>query len=142
MTETGADLADPAAYLAAVLDTAERTALDASITNGREWTFYRGPIDNALITGNLDGPFSCVVAFDEGAPSEPQAAHIAANDPAHVLRLVAAHRKLLAMHVPGGDKGDDCLGCCEGMNRYEELIYDWWPCPTIKLLAEAYGWTA
>jgi hypothetical protein len=69
------------------------------------------------------------------------AEHVAANDPDHVLRMVAAHRKLLEMHKPGGDQGDDCLGCCVGMNRWEDLIYDYWPCDTIKLLAGAYGWT-
>jgi hypothetical protein len=67
--------------------------------------------------------------------------HPVLGDALTVIRLAEATRKLLAMHVPGGDKGDDCLGCCEGMNRYEDLIYDWWPCPTIKILARAYGWT-
>lgn len=119
MTETRRDLADPAAYLAAALDAAEATANAAA--DGWGYLWYTD-------LGNVLSP--------------AKATHVADNSPEHVLRLVAAHRKLLAMHVPGGDKGDDCLGCCEGMNRYEELIYDWWPCPTIKLLAEAYGWTA
>jgi hypothetical protein len=130
MTKTGADLADPAAYLAAALDAAQATAEAATAANGGNW------VTDGLMVNAAE------VEVCEPSLTEENARHIAANDPAHVLRLVAAHRELLAMHVPGGDKGDDCLGCCEGMNRYEDLIYDWWPCPTIKLLAGAYGWTA
>jgi hypothetical protein len=136
MTETGLDLADPAAYLAAALDRVEATAEAAG---SEAWKLFSLDPDESVISLAKSGDDVAEVIGDH--PSE-YAAHIAANDPAHVLRLVAAHRKLLAMHVPGGDKGDDCLGCCEGMNRYEDLIYDWWPCPTIKLLAGAYGWTA
>jgi hypothetical protein len=125
-------MTDPAAFLASRLVEAERTALDASTANGREWTFYRGPIDNALITGDLDGPFSCVVAFDEGAPSEPQAAHIADNDPAHVLRLIAAHRGILAKlaeeekAAPEPVWGDLVVGTLRSV---------------VRNIAWAYGWT-
>lgn len=128
-------MTDPAEFLKAVLGTVEATATAASTTNGSEWTFVRGPIDNALITGDLDGPFGCVVAFDEGAPSEPQAAHIAANDPAHVLRMVAAHRAILDLYIAA--------------QRWTPLHGDfhvhqaevWAFRKSVELLAEAYGWT-
>lgn len=115
----------------------QATALDASTSNGREWTSHYQPIDNALITGDLDGPFSNVVAFDEGAPNEWQAAHIALNDPASVLRRVAAERKLAALHVPVPcPDHDDLL-------RLPVCKYcEWeWPCQHIELLAEGHGWT-
>jgi Family of unknown function (DUF6221) len=37
-----------------------------------------------------------VIVYDEGAPSEAEAAHIALNDPAAVLADIDAKRKLLA----------------------------------------------
>lgn len=113
-------IADPAEFLAAALAEAEATALDASTQQGPDWTFHSDNIDRALITGSgyAGYAFGDVVAYDEGAPSELQAGHIAANGPAHVLRMVAAHRVLLAEHMALWDR----------------------PCRMIKLLAEAYGW--
>ena len=44
------------------------------------------------------------VVYDEGAPLEEEAAHIAFHDPATVLRRCAADRKILEHHAPqGGD---------------------------------------
>jgi hypothetical protein len=40
------------------------------------------------------------VVYDEGAPDEYQAPHIARHDPARVLREVAAKRATLAEHEP------------------------------------------
>lgn len=132
---------EPAAYLAAALKEAELTALDASTANGRGWTFHRDPIDNALITGDLDGPFSNVVSFDEGAPSEAQAEHIAAWDPAAVLRHVAAGRTIVELHAPAeywGPTLDGWLGCTSCGVPAEYPVQ--WPCATILAEAGRWGW--
>ncbi|MEV5944426.1 hypothetical protein, partial [Streptomyces sp. NPDC051994] len=56
--------------------------------------------------------------------------------PAAVLRRIAADRKLLDLH---GDVAGKCAECSQG---YESG--DWgpdFPCTTVRLLAEAWGWT-
>ena len=70
------------------------------------------------------------VVYDEGAPLEEEAAHIAMHDPAAVLRRCEADRKTLALHQPEpGQHPDFC-----GYDKHEL------PCPSLRLLAEAYGW--
>jgi hypothetical protein len=59
------------------------------------------------------------VVYDEGAPTEEQAAHIALNDPVFVLADVAAKRRILSRHrrygevEPSGSAlwNDACDGC-------------------------------
>jgi hypothetical protein len=89
------------------------------------------------------------VVYDEGRPNKAQSVHIAANDPASVLRRCAADRKLLALHntpgnvFPDGAYLDDnrwCVGCGYG-NDGEPLTSDVNDCPTLHALAEGYGWT-
>lgn len=68
-------------------------------------------------------------------------AHIALNEPAHVLRWVAAMRAVVAEHSP--DRLGDCSTCMEedigyyenddcGRVHYDPVRY---PCPTIAALA-------
>ena len=64
-----------------------------------------------------------------GAKNAAAAAHIARHDPAHVLAVCAAHRRIMELHT--GDQHPDprwhdeiCLGC------QNEL-----PCPTLRHLA-------
>ena len=66
------------------------------------------------------------------------ATHIALNDPQSVLRRCATDRKLLELHKPvemTGETADACAVC--------EVTgdYPYYPCATIRLLAEGYGWT-
>lgn len=77
--------------------------------------------------------------YDEGGHSAEQAIHIAANDPATVLRDVAAKRKLLGLHrLP-----HECVA------QHDESPYrDGWHavgdanvCPTLQALAEGLGWS-
>ena len=80
---------DLAAFLAARLDEDEAVAKLAA-REGSIWTQddpdrYPGAISS------LGG----IVVYDEGAPDENQAPHIARHDPARVLREVAAKRTLL-----------------------------------------------
>jgi hypothetical protein len=68
------------------------------------------------------------------------AEHIAANDPASVLRRCAADRKLMKLH--GGN-----MHSCPATDETDYL--DEWThfgyedlCPVIRMLTEGYGWTA
>lgn len=80
---------------------------------------------------------------------EAAAKHITLHDPVSVLRRCAADRKLMALHnVPAvvypnsGARADDrrCVGC--GFDSHEEpMVDDVNDCPTLRALAEGYGWT-
>lgn len=134
-------MTDPAAFLAAALAEAEATALDASTQQGPEWTFHPNNIDRALITGSgyAGYAFGDVVSYDEGAPSEHQADHIAANDPAHVLRLIAAHRKILGRFQDWDEHfASDPVPPFSPEDHAVMGLLRW----TVRALAEAYGWTA
>lgn len=83
--------------------------------------------------------------------SGAHADHIAANDPAAVLRRCAADRKLIGMHGTWTDEertligepasDQSCKGC--GFNNQEEpMVADYRHCPVLLALAEGYGWTA
>jgi Family of unknown function (DUF6221) len=136
---------DPAAYLAAALDTAEATAQAAVRKTGVwEWSCaHEGmetPPPSHDLCARLGGCGEEIDLHDDGGHTVEQAAHIAANDPAQVLRMVAAHRKLTELHGRrqlaqhewfGSDTpGAECVECEQS-----------WPCDTIQLLAGAYGWT-
>ena len=84
----------------------------------------------------LRTPDGLDVRLDEdGHPEFPaaddtihDAAHIAANDPAHVLRTVAAHRAILDQHPADEEREWRCAEC-------RSLR----PCPTVKLVASIYA---
>ncbi|MEU4296400.1 DUF6221 family protein [Kitasatospora aureofaciens] len=59
--------------------------------------------------------------------------HIAQWDPAAVLRRIAADRQILDQHQPVW--ADACTTC----GTAEEYPVPW-PCQTVRLLAEGYGW--
>ncbi|MFB6665994.1 DUF6221 family protein [Streptomyces parvus] len=81
--------------------------------------------------------------------------HIALSDPESVLRRCAADRKLIALHQPMNCNGPscDCDSCCPtcrwdltdkpggGTARWAEANQCICPCPTLRHLAEGYGWT-
>ena len=70
-------------------------AATASITTvGDTWEASGSVVE---IEGDTKGRsvFEWTVCFDEGAPSEAQADHIARHDPARVLREVAAKRRIM-----------------------------------------------
>lgn len=50
-----------------------------------------------------------------------------------LLRRVVADRKILALHEPYASLG--VVRC-----REDGLIHDLYPCRTVQLLAEAWGW--
>jgi len=71
--------------------------------------------------------------------------HIAANDPATVLRRCEADRRILARHTPqpngtGFDDGWQCQTCSvDGGDGYQYLVP--YPCPTVEDLAHAHDIT-
>ncbi|MFJ9988598.1 DUF6221 family protein [Streptomyces globisporus] len=66
------------------------------------------------------------------------AQHIALHDPESVLRRCAADRKLIALHRPVEmveEMADVCTACEVTGN------YPYYPCATLRVIAEGYGWT-
>jgi hypothetical protein len=96
-------------------------------------------------SGRVEDERGETVVYDEGAPLEEEAAHIAFHDPAAVLRRCAVDRKILTEHQPQPDGSDfpdsmQCSTCSkDGGDGYQYLVPA--PCPTLRALAEAYGWT-
>jgi hypothetical protein len=88
-----------AGFLVARLDEDEAAATEAGAD---EWNCERA----VWMVTDSKGE---AVAYDEGKPTEDQAAHIARHDPARVLREVAAKRAILelANEVSGLDMSVD-----------------------------------
>ena len=78
------------------LDEDETIAREAAHYEAGHWTTKDGyPVSVADELPEAADTFERVVAFDEGSPSEEQAAHIARHDPARVLAEVEAKRLAL-----------------------------------------------
>lgn len=162
-------MSDPVEWLTEKLVEIEGTAEGAKAC-GDTWTHNHHGGDYWLITGSESGSAydTPVVVYDEGAPNEDQAAHIAACDPAMVLRLVAATRAVLELHYPnfryvpmtkdrwiylsGAEavamaartdevwKGDLECDVCGDENGGGENPRLPWPCPTLRAVAAGWGW--
>ncbi|MDX3637823.1 DUF6221 family protein [Streptomyces europaeiscabiei] len=85
-------MVDLVQWLRAQLDEDERIARAAG---GLAWSRSEHPWDTAVAIRDSEGER---VVCDEGWPSEGQEVHIAAWDPARVLREIDAKRQLLARH--------------------------------------------
>lgn len=163
-------MSDPVAWLSNRLDEVEALAKSAA-SCGDTWTHNKGGGNPHLITGSRSDAYrNSVVVYDEGAPSEAQADHIATFDPAMVLRLVAATRALLELHErweleeyaytgnpivtvengvtyrhwPAGSiTGQRQVGVryeCWHCMNSDESHMNW-PCPTMRAVAAGWGWT-
>jgi hypothetical protein len=118
-----------AAWLLAQLDEDEAVAVAA----GHEGSHWIGPAADGWGAGMVeatDGPTHDVgiVVYDEGRPSEAQAAHIARHDPARVLAQVAAVRAVVEWHEARED-------CCEEF--YGPLVID--AEPEVSAGTDAFG---
>jgi hypothetical protein len=87
---------DLAQFLSDRLDDDEEVARDAAHLTPGHWTTEENyPVSVADELPAEADVFERAVAFDEGSPSEQQAAHIARHDPARVLAQVAIDREML-----------------------------------------------
>jgi hypothetical protein len=78
-----------------------------------------------------------------GVYDEADARFVVATDPVSVLRRVAADRQILAEHQPLDEGGLGALRCsvCAVQPCGDHYLYRVpWPCRTVLLLAEGYGW--
>jgi hypothetical protein len=130
--------ADPLVYLTAALDAAEKAAEAAKGTGDGNWTLDETYGESSRIEDKSRR--GRVIVYDEGAPDEDEAAHIVRHDPAAVLRRVAADRRILAGHV---NAWGGCSTCTDRSNpdprQWGIIVY---PCDTVRLMAEGWGWTA
>ncbi|WP_435279140.1 DUF6221 family protein [Streptomyces sp. 1222.5] len=129
------------------IDHTEGIALDA--TPG-PWhvTKYEWPSDFDAGIGTSPGEVDVVGHGYEGGGVEHvrDACHIAAHDPAAVLRRCEADRKILAIHKPLATSWSDyyaCEGCgYDGADACSEPITRHVnDCPTLLAVAEGYGLT-
>ena len=106
--------------------------------SGQHWWAASHPADSWIIASD-EGP----VVYNEGAPTEAEAAHIARWDPARVLAECEAKRRIVEWHpaVSGtGRDGEAVTGCanCIG-NAAGQSFTIAGPCLTIRLLTLPYA---
>jgi len=153
-----------AEFLAARWDEREAAAKATGDDKARTWSAESDIHPDAwrVIDGHGE-----VVVYDEGAPTEAEAAHIALNDPAAVLADIDAKRKILAEHArapwftedtlarwrTGGHVPEERIaaaGASASCARCHKVIPDAavdedqcadfdYPCPTVRLLAAPFA---
>lgn len=75
-----------------------------------------------------------VCMFEAAWQRHENAAHMVANDPAHVLRTIAAHRAILGRHSP--TSAEPWVG--PPLCRWCDIDSGPWPCPDVLDLAAIY----
>lgn len=88
-------MSDLIAFVRRCLDDDERVARAVPDHRGRRGELRWMQSDPERTPGLICDQLGNVVTYDEGSPSEAQAAHIARHDPARVLAEVAAKRAVL-----------------------------------------------
>lgn len=117
-------------FYAARLDEDEATAKLAA-REGGTWT-QDDPVRYPGSISSLGGQ----VVYDEGAPDENQAPHIARHDPARALREVEAKRAILAAH----DRAEHYCPLPVLPSRHGQLwTPEEGPCWTLRLLVSIYS---
>jgi len=110
----------------------------ASQIGGQHWWAAGHPADSWIVASD-EGP----VVYNEGAPTEAEAAHMARWDPARVLAECEAKRRIVEWHpaVSGtGRDGEPVIGCanCIGSEDGQSFTIAG-PCLTLRLLALPYA---
>lgn len=117
------DLTALIAQIRDALDETEEMALAAGASfqgaSGRAWKR-----DGISSVEDADGR---LIVYGEETPTSAQADHIALHDPERELRVVAAHRTIVARHVRGVIADGECGQCG-----------DPWPCGDLRALAGVY----
>ncbi len=127
--------------LRAAIDETEEVALAAAGlgASGRNWRR-----DLISCVEDADGG---LIVYGEGTPTRERADHIARHDPASVLRMVTAHRKILELHVSNPltqdmvriSDGTPVATCISCGGWYAMKTGTEWPCATLLALAEVYS---
>ncbi len=110
-----------------------RTALDRAEATARAAT--PGPW-HALDGGVVDDDHEqWPVADTDSKRNREDRVFIAANDPAHVLLTVAAHRRIVDRHQPQQVNGDyhECRTCSDGYGYHDPA-----PCADLRDIASIY----
>lgn len=141
-------MSDLVARIRAAIDETERVAREAWQGDGwrHEPPFEGSVMDDEVWTGRqAPGHTPIPVAKAWNAAT---AKHIALNDPARILAMAAAHRKILHLH----DRDHECAVFSDGNPHRAPLsegevdayryVLQTEPCSTVLLLAAAYGITA
>ena len=128
-----------------------RKAMDAAQADAEAAAKETGSADwEYQAHGSLDalGPSGFMVAVGSQDYLDPAPGRfMAANDPAAVLRRIAADRKILAAHpyttrVVNPVDGSHSAGFgCETCHDWDGVPEGRGWCDTVRLLAEGYGWT-
>lgn len=126
---------DLAAFIADRYDEAEALAKAASHGTKGKWA---GRLDEAL-GGHLLDDSGEVVVYDEGAPSDCQFDHIAANDPAHRLADIKLKRAVLATHARVESMLVECGTCHESEEGWAATVPVQWPCATVRQLGTEFA---
>lgn len=122
------------------VDETQRIAEAARGQGNGQWR-HDSSYENGYVYDDVDQP----VVYDESAPLPEEAAHIALNDPASVLRRCAADRKILARHRLDPDAYWSEAAMCQGCGVSGDCD---WPvtdnlndCPELLDLGYAHGLT-
>jgi hypothetical protein len=116
------------AYLEARIDEDERMVLAVGDEPARTWR-------RSHTTGRIEDGLGLVVTYDEGSPTEEQAAYIVRHHPERVRREVAAKRRRLERHtafIRSASGLPYCNHCSQ--DSYGED----WPCG--DLVDDAQSW--
>ena len=130
------------AWLRKAMDAAQQLAeAAANETTSADWEYQDH--DNRLVATSPPRFTVADVDFLDPAPGK----FMAANDPAAVLRRIAADRKILELHPsttqiinPGYGKHVADFGCVT-CHDWDGVTEGYGYCPTVRALAEGYGWT-
>lgn len=117
---------------------AERQALAEAARDGDKgcWTQE----DPGRYPGRIVDERGETVVYDEGAPTEEQGTHIAANDPAFVIADCDTKLALVDEHPEVND--GDCGTCVQGSWGYPThggSTPTTFPCRTLRLLAQPFA---
>ena len=128
-------------WLRETMDAATRRAEAAATETGSaEWEYRAAQFTHFTLNATSSPGFMVAdVDYLDPAPGK----FMADNDPAAVLRRIAADRKMLDLHAPVTVEYEDdsptTLACRTCGSHFEYPTR--WPCTTLRLLAEGYGWT-
>jgi hypothetical protein len=129
---------------------ARKTAAEAAAYRGvADWSSRKHPSDTAIV---MDGAGEIVV-YDEGEPTEEQAAHIALNDPRQIIADCERDLTSLDEHAPievepGASRCGRCVEWCDDLTKLPGTHPDFGavgvaaplaaPCRTVRILAWGY----